>query len=123
LVHPVHEHADAGLDAVVQRVRPDAADRDIAVTGPDGLVDDQAWRGLRQVFEARCAGVLEIGAAEDSDRDRHVHQALLHLLRGDDDLADAGCVFGMGHAGGQQAQGAGAQGVNGRGLEHGFSPG
>ena len=95
-VHAVDDHADGRLQAGVVADRTDAAD----ARGGDGFVlgagHGQAGHQHLHVLDVAHAGVLQQLLGQSGQRDRHVLQGLLALLRGDDQFRQRGGLFFLG---------------------------
>ena len=93
-VDPIDVERDRRILGQRHVVLADAADEQ-----PDGvgtaveIVDEQVGNLSDEVANLGDLVVLELLLAERGDRDRHVDQLLLALLRGDDDVDAAGLVF------------------------------
>uniref|UniRef100_A0A0N4ZL18 PE-PGRS family protein n=1 Tax=Parastrongyloides trichosuri TaxID=131310 RepID=A0A0N4ZL18_PARTI len=107
----VDEHADRLFKAAVA-ARTDAANGDQG--GAARLADAEVRDLARQFVEVRQAEAVQGLAADHVDRDRHVLQGFLLLLRGDDDVVEragdlglrrSGRVLGIGQTRRQQGGG------------------
>jgi len=91
-VDAVDDDADGGFQARIVADRADAAD----TRGRDGFArrrgDDEARRQQSEILDVLDTGVLQELCGDGGDDDRHVLQALLALLRSDDNGVERAIV-------------------------------
>ena len=121
----VDEHRDRGVAADAEVVGRDAAHRERVGEAVLGLAAE-ARREVDDAADVGHAAFLQHVAGEGGDRERHVLERLLALLRGDDDFVEAddlwrGC--GLARAGCSCASAASGQDKRGSDSHDGPPPG